>query len=226
MALNAWKPPKRNCWAATDAAGLQCNKQPNCMMKNYLRNVKNSLCGVAVMCAACAAASGCTDDVEDLYAHFNAFLHFPFVTGVPMLHAALHNGGEFCQITYDDKYFYFKDNNGNTQSYGRTGWDTSYRKPMSVAGFVTGVPSVPDMNMQQNAVAYDLACPTCYEQSLIQRSLTFSAREEMTCPRCGSVYDLKTGNIVSSPRADAQKRLYRYHITFNGTGSGVLVISN
>lgn len=201
-------------------------RRKNDVMNRYFKCVKNRLCRVLSLCVAMAVMSGCTNDVEDFYARYNAFLHFPFVTGVPMLHTAMHSGGEFCQITYDDRYFYFKNSEGETQLYARTGWDTSYRKPMSVAGFVAGIPSVPDMNMRQTVVAYDLACPTCYEQNMIQRSLTFSAREEMTCPRCGSVYDLKTGYITESPRTDAVKTLYRYHITYSNAGSGVLVVSN
>ena len=89
-----------------------------------------------------------------------------------------------------------------------------------------GKSSIPDMNLQYPLVAYDLACPNCYEQSLITRPLILEADEKLTCSRCHRSYNLKDdGNICQGDAGEPLKR-YRtvgYNPNVNG---GILYIAN
>lgn len=154
--------------------------------------------------------SACSDSVEDYYAHVRAFFKYSPVSSVHPLHAALNNPGIFCQITLGTHTYDFKGTDGSVTSRPITALE-AYGKPECVAGFVVGISSVPDMNMGQNPVAYDLVCPSCYEETNIQRSLVFSGNEELTCPRCHRAYDLTNGGWVKS---GTPVRLYRYHILY------------
>lgn len=167
--------------------------------------------------------AGCGNDAEDFYAHERAFLRFTPVTAAHPLFAAVNNPGIFCQITYDATLYRFLGNDGAAATYPATALQ-AYGRPESVAGFVVGIPSVPDMNMQQQPVAYDLVCPTCYELNMVQRSLVFSGTEELACPRCGCVYSLATGTLREG-KSDARRLLYRYHVTYN-SGHDMLLIMN
>ena len=63
-----------------------------------------------------------------------------------------------------------------------------------------------------NPVAYDLACPACYERNLVTRSLAFSANETLVCPRCQRTYDLCNGGTATS--GEGKWRLYRYQLSY------------
>lgn len=143
------------------------------LMKHLLRTILPA-------CALLASVAGCSSDVEDYYAHERAFLRFTPVTAIHPLYTALNNPGMFCQITIGTRTYEFKGTDGTTGSYPLTALE-NYGKPECIAGFVVGIPSTYDMNMQQRPVAYDLACPTCYEENMLQRSLSFSGPEELTC---------------------------------------------
>lgn len=167
-----------------------------------------------------ALFSGCSDEY---YATSRAFLKFTPVTAVHPLFTALNNPGMFCRITIGTTHFHFSDAEGQSATYPLTAL-AAYGRPECLAGFVVGTPSLPDLNMGQQPVAYDLVCPTCYQQNLIQRSLEFSGREELSCPRCQSVYDLTNGTLRSG-KSDAVRLLYRYKITYSPANDLVLVIN-
>ena len=100
----------------------------------------------------------------------------------------------------------------------------AYGRPECLAGFVIGTPSLPDLNMGQQPVAYDLVCPTCYQHDLIQRSLDFRTRKlklsavanrSTTSPpepfilviRCGSPALPLQNNLQSGQRPCARYQL-------------------
>lgn len=169
------------------------------------------------------ALTGCTGDVDDYYSHEAAFLRFTPVTGVAPLYTALNSTGMFCTIRLGGSHFYFTGSDGNTQNYPMTAIVDSYGSPVCISGFVVGISSIPDINMQTSPAAYDLVCPTCYEESLIQRTLTFSDSEALKCTRCGRVYDLSNGGIIKE--GDEGTSLYRYHIMYS-SASNMLYIYN
>lgn len=172
--------------------------------------------------------SSCSDDVDQTFANYPAFLRYTQVATTPPLRAALENPGIFCLVSYDSRYYYFKGSTGLTSQQNRTAAD-NYGPPMSVAGFIVGMPSVPDLNSGLLAPkAYDLACPTCYELDAIQRSLEFDKRipagNVVVCSRCESTYDLNNGGMpISGP--NGYKKLFHYRLYYTPS-TGTLVIQN
>ena len=169
--------------------------------------LRTALAAAAVM----PALGGCSSDAEDLYAHERAFFKYSPVVSVHQLHTAVNNPGMFCRITFSTQTVSFTAPDGSSTPVQRLATEM-YGKPESVAGFVVGTPSVPDMQMQYAPVAYDLACPACYEQNLVTRSLAFSANETLACPRCQRTYDLCNGGTATS--GEGKWRLYRYQLSY------------
>lgn len=182
-----------------------------------------ALTAVAALLALCTAA--CTDDVQDLYARVRAFFRFNNVIGIHQLNTAVNNPGQWCSITIRNNTYEFTSPSGQTTPADATALAV-YGRPECIAGFIVGRPSVMDLNGQNELQAYDLVCPSCYEASAVQRSVAFDAKEpeHVVCPRCSRTYDLKNGGIVITGNAGA--KLYRYHVTYSSTGSGLLLISN
>ena len=168
------------------------------------------------------AAASCTDEVQDVYARTRAFFRFAGVESVHPLYTACHNPGQWCTVTLRNSIYSFAAPDGNTATANATAID-QYGRPEWVAGLIVGRPSVPDMNGQTPVMAFDMVCPTCYEESAIQRSVAFAGNESVTCPRCSRTYDLTSGGIVTA--GPEGKKLYRYRITADGTG-GTLVVQN
>lgn len=169
----------------------------------------------------------CSDDVNNRYAHERAFLKFAPVTGVPMLSTAVNSLGTFCTIQLGTSGFIFRNAQGQTSPpYPYTAEIQSYGQPECIAGFVVGKSSIPDMNLQYPLVAYELACPNCYEKALITKPLTLSAGELLTCSRCNRVYDLKNDGNIS--KGDEGVPLYRYRTVSyaENVSGGVLIIVN
>lgn len=164
--------------------------------------------------------TACEKTTDDLYARERAFLRFSPVTAVHPLHSALNNPGMWCTIKVGAKTYDFINAEGRSATYPRVA-DEVYGRPECISGYLVGTPSVPDMNMQFLPVAYELACPNCYEQAMVQVALDFSGLEEMGCPRCDRRYDLTNGGIVSS--SEGGKRLYRYRLTY---ANDMLVVMN
>lgn len=173
-----------------------------------------------------ALVSCTTDSDSDLYAHERAFLKFSPVTGVIPLYTAVQNSGHFCTIRIGTNSFIFQGSNDKTTtSYPISAEIKGYGTPECIAGFVVGRSSQPDINMQYPLVAYDLACPNCYEQALITRNLSLNAKEELTCSRCHRVYDLTNGGLVK--QGDKGCRLKRYrNVGYSENQGGLLVIMN
>lgn len=184
--------------------------------------MKHFLALAALACTCLCGLSGCSSEVEDYYAHERAFLRFTPVTAIHPLYTALSNPGMFCQVTISTATYDFAGADGTKASYPLTALE-AYGKPECVAGFVVGTPSVYDLNMQQKPVAYDLVCPSCYEENMIQRSLSFSGSEEMSCPRCKRVYDLTNGLLKKGE--GGVKQLYRYRITYAPANDLVVVMN-
>lgn len=185
-------------------------------MHNTAKSLCKSLCLVgAFLCLTTAAASlfsSCTDSISEEYSSERAFFHYASVSTNPPLYQALNNPGVYCRITFDQNYYHFQNTSGVSYSSPRTALDV-YGSPRYISGFIVGTPTIPDLNGNFYQVAYDLVCPTCYNEDAIQRSLTLSGTDETaTCSRCKRVYSLRNNGIVTS--GDAGAHLKRYRMTY------------
>lgn len=184
--------------------------------------MKNFLFSIVLPIATVIMAVACGNDSDDLYAHERAFLRVYPVTAAAPLYNALRSPGQWCAITIGTTKYNFYNYQGQTAQIDFTAL-ISYGQPECVAGFVVGTPSMPDLNMQQEPQAYDLVCPTCYDQAMLQRSLTFTANEQLTCSRCHCQYDLANGGILTS--GEGTTRLYKYHLTY-AEASNLMIVMN
>ncbi len=164
--------------------------------------------------------TACTDDANTEYARIPAFLRVQPVSTVQPLNAALNSPGVFCKVTFSTNYYHFENNHGQSAQTNRTALDV-YGKPQCLNGFIIGIPNVPDLSGVMQPVAFDLACPTCFSEMLIQRSLTINARGEAHCSRCSTTYDL---NNMGFPKdGPGNYVMLRYHLQY---GNDAMIVRN
>ncbi len=160
------------------------------------------------------AAAGCSNDADNTYSSETAFFRFTPVTAASPLYSALNNPGVFCSVVLKSDVYRFSLADGkNTSTYTATALMQSYGRPVWGAGMIIGTPSVPEISGSVSPVAYELACPYCYETSALQLALSFTGSEEVTCSRCGRVYDLANSGIEKDAKEKAS-RLLRYRLTY------------
>ncbi len=164
--------------------------------------------------------SACTDDTNLEYAQEPAFLRVQPVSTVQPLNAALNSPGVFCKVTFSTNFYHFENNHGQSAQINRTALD-AYGKPKCLNGFVIGTPNVPDLSGVTAPVAFDLACPTCYAEALIQRSLEMNEQGEAHCSRCETTYDLN--NLGFPKDGPGTNVMLRYHVRY---GNDALIVSN
>lgn len=170
-----------------------------------------------------AAAAGCSGEVDNTYSSEAAFFRFTPVTAASPLYSALNNPGVFCNVKLKSDVYHFSLADGkNSSTYTATALMQSYGRPVWGAGMIIGTPSVPEISGSTSPVAYELACPACYAVASLQIALTFSGTEELTCSRCGRVYDLANSGIEKGGAKDAT-HLLRYRLTYAKDRDMVLV---
>lgn len=173
------------------------------------------------MCGGLLA--GCAADVSEEYSSERAFFRYTSVSTCPPLYQAVNNPGVYCRITFDQSYYHFANTSGVTYSAPRTALD-AYGSPRYISGFIVGTPTIPDLNGNFYQVAYDLVCPTCYDEEAIQRSLTLNGGEETAaCGRCGRVYSLRNSGIILS--GGTGSHLKRYRVTY-AAASNMFTVMN
>lgn len=176
----------------------------------------------SLLAAAALLVSACTDDIDGTYAKGQkAFIRIDDLTGLPALRAALQSPGLFCTLRLEGARYAVTDAQGKQQYKNLTAAEQNYGRVECIAGFIVGTPAIPDMNGQFIAVAYELACPNCWEEASIQRSLAFAEPTSAQCSRCHRTYDLD--NLGAVTAGASGKRLYRYPLYYNGQG---LVVRN
>lgn len=169
--------------------------------------------------AAALLLTSCVEDDESPYARRPAFFHFSPVTAAPKtLLPALGNPGEWCTVTLSPTHYVFTTPRGLKDTYPLTQLD-QYGQPTWVSGLIVGTPVVPEMGASGFApVAFDLACPSCFEEGGITRAvaITSTTLGRAQCSRCNRTYDLHNGGIVcDGARTPHDPRLYRYRCTYN-----------
>lgn len=176
----------------------------------------------AVLVAVLAGGSGCSDDVSSDYSSHRAFFRYTMVNTTPELLSALTTAGRFCAVDFPPNYYRFSDAEGHATQVPRTALD-QYGQPVFICGFLVGTPALLDFSGNFVPVAYDLACPGCYESAYLNISLDFDTPTQVSCRRCGREYDLNNQGI--STGEGKRYRLYRYRLSY-AQAQGMLVIQN
>lgn len=160
------------------------------------------------------AASACSEDVENTYnAVYPAHFVYTYVNTVPQLYAAMNSSGIFTVIQATGQTFRFTGENGKYTDVNKTAIDAGASVQMGIAGFIAGLPNTAELGHNSpTPVCFDLACPYCFENYHIERSLSLKAGGQASCPTCQRVYNL---NDYLGQATDGT-RLYRYHITYSG----------
>lgn len=89
--------------------------------------------------------ASCADDIEDLYAPWSARFVFNQVNTTAPLRSALNNLGQFCQITFPNGKYLFKDCNGKEVTYTPTATSSYYKPYGFLSGIIVGSPAIPDL---------------------------------------------------------------------------------
>ena len=175
-----------------------------------------------VLAFALAVFSAC-GDADNLYATgHRAYFQYDRVRTATPLYTAVRNPGMWCTVSTRNGQYVFTGSGVITATDAITHIDR--RKGYEcLAGFIVGSPSVPDLT-GSTLVAYDLVCRACYEEYTMLRALTFSAAEQVRCPRCGRTYDLSNGGHAIS--GEGAYTLYRYHAVYGDNASGTLTVTN
>lgn len=154
----------------------------------------------------------CSEDVQDTYSGYDAFLRFQPVTAVAPLYAALNSLGEYCTIRQNEKQYLF-NGPGGSAVYTKVAAD-SYNPMRAIGGFIVGKSNLMDMGSNTFPhLCYDLACPNCYASYNVARVLKVEGGTAR-CERCKRTYDLNNQGIISE--GDAGKKLIRYRIQYGG----------
>ena len=185
------------------------------------------LARLTALLTACLLLTACSNDEQQYSTKAKAYFYFSPTTAATPLHSALRNAGMWCTVERKSGRTYtFVSNDGrNTATATSTPQNGSYDQPFEcIAGMVIGTPSVPNLNGQWKPVAYDRACPVCYDSEAQKvHTLRFgkAGSEEATCPFCHTTYDLTNRGI--SPEG---KRLMEYPIEGSEAGGGSVFVHN
>ena len=139
--------------------------------------------------------ASCVDDIEDLYAPWSVRFVFNQVNTTAPLLSALNNPGQFCQITFPNGKYLFKDQDGNEVLYtdpmvsflaslsavlpfpilrGKPRWPTSWPAPIATIIPKLPVPSISLQSPPCNApVAVAFTTSTMPETSSTARAVPF-----------------------------------------------------
>lgn len=89
--------------------------------------------------------ASCADDIEDLYAPWSVRFVFNQVNTTAPLLSALNNPGQFCQITFPNGKYLFKDCDGKEVTYTPTATSSYYKPYGFLSGIIVGSPAIPDL---------------------------------------------------------------------------------
>lgn len=172
--------------------------------------------GVAslVLCClvACLAGLLACSDTETRFSRLPARLVVTNTNTIPQLNAALGNPGEYCTIELRGQSYRFTNLAGASE-VNRAAVAAYQNTYLGLSGFIVGLPAIPEPGDDtQRVVCYDLACPNCYEDFAITKSLRLNEGSRATCPTCSRTYDLNTQGIVAA--GTPGQSLFRYRVTY------------
>lgn len=186
-----------------------------------LTSLRSIVCVILFIWIAINFTSCNNDTVESTYAKYRAYFRYDNVMTTQPFYAALTGAGQYCSVYVQNKRLYFSSlTKSDTVSLTAVAYYESF---ISIDGFIAGLSNVPDMNTGTLPwVAYDRACPNCYENDGITHPLSLKENGFAYCTRCKRTYDLNNlGFLVSG---DAGIKMYRYRIAYNG--SNLVIIQN
>lgn len=157
----------------------------------------------------------CRETVENKYAGFPAYFVYKYVNTVPPLNAALNSMGVFTTVRANRGQYLFTLENGNTTTVNATALENYQSFRMGIAGFIIGLPNIPELGSEAPLpVCYDLACPNCYNDLHIERSLQLKEGGYASCSSCKRIYNLNDQGLISS--GEEGSSLFRYRISYSG----------
>lgn len=132
--------------------------------------------------------------------------------------------GTFCRISISGTYFVFSNNQGQSSRQPMTSVEQQ-RLPIlgcnNESGIIVGFGL---LTTPAEFFAYDAQCINCYENDSRPRYLlSVSTDGKATCSKCGRVYNLNNGGIVTD--GSAGKKLARFRASTTGP-NGVLSVNN
>jgi len=179
-----------------------------------------------VCCLLSVVITGCKEEnVNNKFCNFVARLTIENVTQAPVLFTACESMGEYCTITIsnDSQRFLFTDASGHADAINITAITAYNNFYLGLSGgFIVGKLTIPEIGEDfVRVVCYDRACPNCYQNYTITKSLQLQSGGYAKCSNCSRTYNLNdVGNISDGPTG---RNLYRYRVNYNGTA---LVIVN
>lgn len=168
-------------------------------------------------------STSCSKEADNLYANHPAYFVCKYTQNIAALNTALNSTGIYSTIRYDRGVFRFTTNLGQTSQTNATAIEAGANIQMGIAGFIVGCPPLPEMGSNTSRpVCYDLACPNCYKDFNISRTLTLTTGGQAHCSSCQRTYELN--NYVGEVcQGEAGEHLFRYNVNYS---SGTLVINN
>lgn len=166
--------------------------------------------------------SSCHETVENKYAGFPAYFIYKYVNTVPPLNTALNSMGVFTTIRANRGQYLFTAEDGKTTAVNATALENYQSFKMGIAGFIVGLPNIPELGSEApQPVCYDLACPNCYNDLHIERSLQLKEGGYASCSSCQRIYNLNDQGLIASGTEGSS--LLRYRMSYSGN---TIVINN
>lgn len=175
-----------------------------------------------VLLMATTLLVACEKDIQNTYSNYPAYFVCNTVSTIPQLNAAMNSLGVFCTIRSDRERFLFSDETNKTTPVNATAISSNASIYMGIAGFIVGLPSIPELGTDTSTpVCYDLACPNCYSDYNIARSLKLKEGGNAHCTSCNREYNLNSQGQVA--KGNGGINLFRYRISYSGNS---MVINN
>ena len=134
--------------------------------------------------------------------------------------------GTFCRIyTKPGKKYGFESNRGLSSEVVMNREDELRTRILGISsssGIIVGYG-----NLSGELYAFDALCPNCYEDLSAQHTLSMSDIGFATCNTCKRIYDMNNGGIVTENGKGGDRKMKRYHCSYNDSGtSRVLKVNN
>lgn len=155
-------------------------------------------------------------DTENMYCSLSAHYSCTDVRNIPTLYRACTSLGNFCTLTADASYYYFKSPSTPSDVVQRTK-DASYKgEILGLGALIIGLPQIAELGASSEKVTcFDLHCSNCYVTYNINKRMELQEGGIAQCKGCNRTYDLNNQGMVAT--GDAGRSLFRYYCYFNGT---------
>lgn len=147
------------------------------------------------------------------YCGYRANFVMENVYQAPVLYTACNSMGEFCTITADGNQFIFTGSSQNSSYVNITATVHYTGFYLGLSGLIVGLPKLSETGQTDSkVVCYDLACPNCYQDYNIVKSLTLKTDGTAICTKCNRNYDLNKFGTISNGVDGIS--LFRYRVSY------------